>query len=53
MSFDKISVVVDAISIEVPPQDFLFSLVEMIYLHVPKSRELKIKQYYRRKQSIG
>lgn len=53
MNFDKSLLVVDAISIELPPQDFLFSLIEMIYLHVPKSRETKIKQYYRRKQSIG
>lgn len=44
---------VEAISVEVPPQDFLFSMLEMVFLHVPKSRELKVRQYYRRKQSIG
>ena len=53
VGFDKSSVVLEAISIEVPPQDFLFSLVELLYLHAPKSREHKARQYYRRKQSIG
>ena len=31
----------------------MLTLIELISLHIPRSKESRAKQYYRRKQSIG
>lgn len=53
MNFDETFIEVTSILIDLPPLEEICTLIELIFMHIPKHKENRVRQYYRRKQSIG